>query len=48
VQEGLSQRTVVLLNEDASVVDVAGEPGFKVFRTIGRFRKYVERECLAG
>jgi hypothetical protein len=48
VQEGLSQPTVVLLNEDASVVDAAGEAGFKVFRTIGRFRKYVEREFLAG
>ena len=33
---------------DYECVDAAGEAGFKVFRTIGRFRKYVEREFLAG
>jgi hypothetical protein len=44
VQEGLSQPTVVLLNEEPAVVDAASEAGFKVFRTVGRFRNYVERK----
>ena len=48
VQEGLSQPVVVLLDEEDALGESAGEAGFKVFRTIGRFRRYVEREVARG
>ena len=47
VQEGLSTPVVVLLHEEDALAAKANEAGYKVFRTVGRFRRYVERE-VAG
>lgn len=46
IQQELSQPVAVLLNEEAPVVSLANEAGFRCFRDTASFRRYVEREVL--
>lgn len=46
IQQGLTQPVAVLLNEEAAVVSLAGEAGFRCFTDAVSFRRYVQREVL--
>lgn len=46
VQEELSQPVAVLLNEDAEILGVASEAGFRCFTSVKAFRGYVKAEVL--
>jgi hypothetical protein len=48
IQEELSQPVAVLLNEDAALIVFASQIGFRCFTEAESFRRYVEREILAG
>jgi hypothetical protein len=48
LQEELSQPVAVLLNEDAAIITLASQAGFRCFTNPGTFRRYVETEVLAG
>ena len=48
IQEELSQPVVVLLNEEASIIALASQAGFRCFTSVALFKKYVEDEILAG
>lgn len=48
LQEELSQPVVVLLNEDAAVITLASQAGYRCFTNAASFRRYVETEVLAG
>ena len=47
LQEELSQPVVVLLNEEAAVITLASQEGYRCFTDGASFRKYVETEILA-
>jgi len=47
LQEELSQPVVVLLNEEAAVITVASQAGYRCFTDATSFRKYVEAEVLS-
>ncbi len=47
IQEELSQPVAVLLNEGSETVAIASQAGYRCFRTIDEFRKYVNAEILA-
>lgn len=48
LQEELSQPVAVLLNEDAAVIALASQAGFRCFTEPSSFRQYVESEVLAA
>ena len=48
LQEGLGQPVAILINEDAEVLTHANQFGFRCFTHVEEFRRYVEREVLAG
>lgn len=48
IQEELSQPVAVLLNEDAATVTLASQGGFRCFTDAKSFRRYVEKDVLAG
>ena len=47
LQEELSQPVVVLLNEEAAVITLASQAGYRCFTNAQSFRKYVESEVLS-
>jgi hypothetical protein len=47
VQEELSEPVAVLLNEPEEVVTLASQAGFRCFRSIDAFKRYVISEILA-
>ena len=47
IQEELSQPVAVLLNEEAPIITLASQAGFKCFTDPRSFRRYVETEVLA-
>ena len=47
IQEELSQPVAVLLNEEAPIITLASQAGFKCFTDSRSFRRYVETEVLA-
>lgn len=47
LQEELSQPVVVLLNEEAAVITLASQAGYRCFTDVAAFRKYVEVEILS-
>ncbi|UTA55189.1 DUF262 domain-containing protein [Lysobacter soli] len=47
LQEELSQPVVVLLNEEASVITLASQAGYRCFTNTASFRRYVETEVLS-
>ena len=47
LQEELSQPVVVLLNEEAAVITLASQAGYRCFTDAASFRKYVEAEVLS-
>lgn len=47
LQEELSQPVVVLLNEEAAVITLASQAGYRCFTDVAAFRKYVEAEILS-
>jgi hypothetical protein len=46
VQEELSQPVAVLLNEEAEVLAIASQAGFRSFTSTSEFQKYVKTEVL--
>jgi hypothetical protein len=46
LQEELSQPVVVLLNEEAEVIAMASQEGFRCFTNTVSFRRYVEQELV--
>ncbi|ABW66056.1 GmrSD restriction endonuclease domain-containing protein [Desulfosudis oleivorans] len=48
LQEELSQPVAVLLNEEPATIALASQAGFRCFTDGQAFRKYVEREMMAG
>ena len=48
IQEELSQPVAVLLNEEAAIITLASQAGFRCFTDSQSFRRYVETEVLAG
>ena len=46
IQEELTQPVAVLLNEGAETIAFASQAGFRCFRAIDEFRRYVEKEVL--
>ena len=46
LQEGLSQRAAVLLNEEEETLEAANAHGFRCFTDVGQFRRYVTNEVL--
>ena len=46
IQEGLSGRVAVLIDEDAAIHRVVADAGFRCFDTVERFRDHVRREVL--
>ena len=48
LQEELSQPVAVLLNEEPSTIALASQAGFRCFTNTDGFRKYVERDVMAG
>ncbi|GAB4243794.1 MAG: DUF262 domain-containing protein [Thermoleophilia bacterium] len=48
IQTGLSQPVCVLLQESDDVEQAANEQGFRFFRSIESFKKYVSREVLGS
>lgn len=47
LQVGLSEPVALLIDEDEPVRRAASEAGFRVFTTLDRLRRYVERDLLA-
>lgn len=47
LQEELSQPVVVLLNEEAAVITLASQAGYRCFTDTASFRTYVEAEVLS-
>ena len=47
IQEELSQPVAVLLNEEAAIITLASQAGFRCFTDSQSFRRYVETEVLA-
>ncbi len=47
IQEGLSQPVAVLLNHGSDAIAAASQAGFRCFKSISEFQKYVEVEVLA-
>lgn len=47
LQEELSQPVVVLLNEEAAVITLASQAGYRCFTDAAAFRKYVEAQILS-
>jgi hypothetical protein len=47
LQEELSQPVVMLLNEEAAVITLASQAGYRCFTDTASFRKYVEAEVLS-
>jgi len=47
LQQGYSQPAALLLNEPAEVEEIADHAGYKYFKDVESFKKYVEREILA-
>lgn len=47
LQEELSQPVVVLLNEEAAVITLASQAGYRCFTDAASFRKYVETEVMS-
>ncbi len=47
LQEELSQPVVMLLNEEAEVITLASQAGYRCFTDTASFRKYVEAEVLS-
>lgn len=47
LQEELSQPVVVLLNEEAAVITLASQAGYRCFTDSASFRKYVQAEVLS-
>lgn len=48
LQEGLSQPVALLLNEDEETEEAVIHTGYRFFRTIEAFRRYVDREVAAS
>lgn len=48
LQEELSQPVAVLLNEEAAILTLASQAGFRCFTDPRAFQRYVEAEVLAG
>lgn len=48
VQEELSQPVAVLLNESIDTIGIASQAGYRCFTSSEEFRRYVEKEILAG
>ncbi|MGF6370767.1 hypothetical protein OKW40_003517 [Paraburkholderia sp. RAU6.4a] len=48
IQEELSQPVAVLLNEDAAVITLASQAGYRCFTDSKSFRRYVTAEVLAA
>jgi len=48
LQEELSQPVAVLLNEEPAIIALASQAGFRCFTDVQAFRKYVERDVMAG
>lgn len=48
LQEELSQPVVLLLNEDAAIITLASQAGFRCFTDAESFQRYVESEVLTG
>lgn len=46
LQEELSQPVAMLLNEDAAIIKIAGQAGFRCFSGVKSFKHYVEAEVL--
>lgn len=46
IQPELTQPVAVLLNEEATLISLASEAGFRCFTDAASFRRYVEREVL--
>lgn len=46
LQEGLSQPVAVLLHEDSDILVHANSAGFRCFRDLDAFKRYVEREVV--
>ena len=47
IQEELSRPVAVLLNEEAPIIALASQAGFKCFTDSRSFRRYVETEVFA-
>ncbi|WP_261997405.1 DUF262 domain-containing protein [Stenotrophomonas sp. Ste96] len=47
LQEELSQPVVVLLNEEAAVITLASQAGYRCFTDVAAFRRYVEAKILS-
>ena len=47
IQEELSQAVAVLLNESADVFAIAGQAGYRCFRTVEELQQYVRTEILS-
>ena len=47
IQEELSQPVAVLLNEEATMVAIASQAGFRCFTAVESFKVYVRAEVLA-
>jgi hypothetical protein len=48
IQEELSQPVAVLLNEDAAIITLASQAGYRCFTDAPSFRRYVRSEVLAA
>jgi hypothetical protein len=48
LQEGLSQPVALLLNEDKETEEAVNQAGYRFFRTVDAFRRYVDREVAAS
>ena len=46
IQEGLSGKVAVLIDEDAATHRVVADAGFRCFDTVDRFREHVQRDVL--
>ena len=47
LQEGLSEPVAVILDEDNEIEDIANNHGFRCYRYVGWFKKYVEEKILS-
>jgi hypothetical protein len=48
LQAGLSQPIAVLLNEEAQIIALASQAGFKCFTSSEQFKNYVLTEAIVG
>lgn len=48
IQEGLSGKVAVLIDEDTATHQVVADAGFRCFDSVERFRAYVRQEVLGG